>query len=136
MKATGCVVAAALGFVTALVAGSTLAVRVFGAGPLRAFGGEVFVDPLGAFVLVLVLVVGTIALAGSPSHLAHERAAGSLRPHDTGRYYALLLWFAAGLAAVPLLDNLGLLWVGIEATTIVSALLVGFARTPEAIEAA
>jgi hydrogenase-4 component F len=127
---------AGVGFVTALVAGLVLAARVFIEGPLRAFGGEIFVDPLGAFVLVLVLVVATIALAGSPGHLGHERAAGLLRAHDTGRYYALLLWFAAGLAAVPLLDNLGLLWVGIEATTIVSALLVGFARTPEAIEAA
>ena len=127
---------AAVGFVTSLVAGLALAARVFIEGPLRAFGGEIFVDPLGAFVLVLVLVVATIALAGSPGHLGHERAAGLLRAHDAGRYYALLLWFAAGLAAVPLLDNLGLLWVGIEATTIVSALLVGFARTPEAIEAA
>ena len=127
---------AGVGFVTALVAGLVLAARVFIEGPLRAFGGEIFVDPLGAFVLVLVLVVATIALAGSPGHLGHERAAGLLRAHDAGRYYALLLWFAAGLAAVPLLDNLGLLWVGIEATTIVSALLVGFARTPEAIEAA
>jgi hydrogenase-4 component F len=42
----------------------------------------------------------------------------------------------ASLAAVPLLDNLGLLWVAIEATTIVSALLVGITRTPDAIEAA
>jgi hydrogenase-4 component F len=127
---------AAIGFVTALAAGLALAARVFIDGPLRAFGGEVVVDALGAYVLALVLAVAAIALAGSPGHLTHERAAGLLRPHDTGRYYALLLWFAAGLAAVPLLNNLGLLWVGIEATTIVSALLVGFARTPEAIEAA
>jgi len=127
---------AAGGYVIALAAGLVLVARVFVDGPLRAFGGQVVVDALGAYVLALVLVVATIALAGSPGHLAHERAAGRLRPHDTGRYYALLLWFAAGLAAVPLLDNLGLLWVGIEATTIVSALLVGFARTPAAIEAA
>jgi hydrogenase-4 component F len=127
---------AALGFVTALTAGLLLAARVFIEGPLQAFGGQVVVDALGAYVLTLVLVVATVAVAGSPGHLAHERAAGRLRPHDAGRYYALLLWFAAGLAAVPLVDNLGLLWVGIEATTIVSALLVGFARTPAAIEAA
>jgi len=38
--------------------------------------------------------------------------------------------------AVPIFDNLGLLWVAIEATTIVSALLVGMNRTPDAIEAA
>ncbi len=127
---------AALGFVPALAAGLLLATRVFAEGPIRAFGGLVAVDPLGAYVLALVLAVATVALAGSPGHLAHERAAGRLRPHDAGRYYALLLWFATGLATVPLLDNLGLLWVGIEATTIVSALLVGFARTPAAIEAA
>jgi hydrogenase-4 component F len=127
---------AALGFVTALAAGLLLAALVFVEGPLRAFGGQVVVDALGAYVLALVLVVATVAVSGSPGHLAHERAAGRLRPHDAGRYYALLLWFAGGLAAVPLVDNLGFLWVGIEATTIVSALLVGFARTPAAIEAA
>jgi hydrogenase-4 component F len=127
---------ATVGYVTALAAGLVLAAQVFVEGPLSAFGGQIVVDALGAYVLILVLAVAAIALAGSPGHLTHERAAGLLRPHDTGRYYALLLWFVAGLAAVPLLDNLGLLWVGIEATTIVSALLVGFARTPAAIEAA
>ena len=119
-----------------IAAGIVLAVAVFAGGPVRAFDGLVAVDALGAFILVLVLAVSTIALAGSPAHLAHEERAGALRPHDPGQYYALLAWFVAGLAAVPLLDNLGLVWVGIEATTIVSALLVGFSRTPQAIEAA
>jgi len=109
---------------------------VFADGPVRAFDGLVVVDAFGAYMLVLVLLVAGIAVAGSPAHLAHEQEADRLRRHDAGRYYALLLWFVAGLAVVPLLDNLGLVWVGIEATTIVSALLVGFARTPDAIEAA
>jgi hydrogenase-4 component F len=129
-------VAAVLGLGAAIAAGVGLAVLVFSGGPVRAFDGLVVVDALGAYVLVLVLAVAALSGAGSPAHLAHERAAGALRPHDPGRYYALLLWFAAGLAAVPLLDNLGLVWVAIEATTIVSALLVGFSRTSAAIEAA
>ena len=120
----------------AIAAGIALAVMVFANGPLRAFDGLVAIDAFGAYMLVLVLVVAGIALAGSPDHMAHEEHAGVLRPHDTGRYYALLLWFVAGLAAVPLVDNLGIVWVGIEASTIVSALLVGFSRTPQAIEAA
>ncbi len=120
----------------ALAAGLALAGVVFARGPVRAFDGLVVVDALGAYLLVLVLVVAAIATAGSPAHLAHELEAGRLGARDAGRYYALLLWFAAGLAAVPLLDSLGLVWVGIEATTIISALLVGFARTPAAIEAA
>jgi hydrogenase-4 component F len=124
------------GLGASIAAGIALAVLVFANGPVRAFGGLVVIDALGAYVLVLVLVVAGIALGGSPAYLAHEAHAGRLRPHDAGRYYALLGWFAAGLAAVPLLDNLGLVWVGIEATTIVSALLVGSSRTPQAIEAA
>ena len=127
---------AAAGLGPSIVAGMVLAVLVFANGPLHAFNGLVAMDALSAYLLVLVLVVAGIALAGSPAHLAHEEHAGALRPHDAGRYYALLVWFAAGLAAVPLVDNLGLVWVAIEATTIVSALLVGFSRTPQAIEAA
>jgi hydrogenase-4 component F len=125
---------ASLGPATA--SGLALALLTFANGPLRAFDGLVALDAFGAYILVLVLVVAAIALAGSPAHLAREAHAGGLRPRDVGRYYALFLWFAAGLAAVPLVDNLGLVWVGIEATTIVSALLVGFNRTPGAIEAA
>lgn len=127
---------AVAGLAPAIAAGLALAVVVFRGGSVSAFSGLVVVDALGAYVLVLVLVVTAIALAGSPAHVAHEVAAGIFRERDPGRYYALLAWFAAGLAATPLLDSLGLVWVAVEATTIVSALLVGFTRSPQAIEAA
>ncbi len=123
----------------AIVAGLALAGTVFSGGPVRAFDGLVAVDALGAYFLVLVLVVTAIGLAGSPDHLAHEPAdpdAGVSHGHHQGRYYALLAWFAAGLAATPLLDSLGLVWVAVEFSTIVSALLVGYLRTRTAIEAA
>jgi hydrogenase-4 component F len=124
------------GILVGLGAVSILVTAAFVGGPLRAFDGLVALDAFGAFILLLVLAVTLIAVAGSPAHVAHERASGALRPADPGRYYALLGWFAAGLAAVPMLDNLGLVWVGVEATTIVSALLVGFSRSRQAIEAA
>ena len=124
------------GFAIGAAAGLALSAVVFEGGTVSAFGGLVVVDALSAYVLALVIVVASIAAAGSRPYLDHEIAAGRLQPRDAGRYYALLLWFAGGLAAVPLLDNLGLVWVAIEATTIVSALLVGFSRAPAAIEAA
>ena len=127
---------AAAGFGIGTVAGLAIAVQVLAGGTVRAFGSLVMVDALGAWMLALVVIVAAISAAGSRDHLAHEAAAGRLRPHDAGRYYALLLVFSAGLGAVPLVDNLGFVWVAIEATTIASAVLVGFSRSPHAIEAA
>lgn len=109
---------------------------VFADGPARAFDGVVVVDALGAWVLLTVAIVALLALAASPAWLRHGETSGTLRGSDAGHYLALLAWFVASLAAVPLLDNLGLLWVAIEAGTAVAALLVGFDRTPAAIEAA
>jgi hydrogenase-4 component F len=124
------------GLVPSMAAGLALAGIVFAGGPVRGFGGLVAIDAFGAYMLVLVISVTAIALAGSPGYLAHEPAPAASDRGDGGRYYALLAWFAGGLMAVPLLDSLGLVWVAIEATTIVSALLVGYTRTPQAIEAA
>ena len=127
---------AIVAFCMTAAAGLGLAATVPGAGRATAFGGGVSVDALGAYVLVLTIVVAALALWASPRYIRHEIASGDLRPSDEGHYYALLLWFVATLIAVPLVDNLGLLWVAIEATTIVSALLVGINRSPDAIEAA
>ena len=117
-------------------AGLGLAVAVFRTGRITAFGGVISIDALGAYLLILTVLVGAMALAASPHYISHEFAANKLGPRDEGHYYALFLWFVGTLVAVPLVDNLDLLWVAIEATTVVSALLVGINRSPDAIEAA
>ena len=117
-------------------AGLGLAVAVFRTGRITAFGGVISIDALGAYLLILTVLVAAMALAASPHYISHEFAANKLGPRDEGHYYALFLWFVGTLVAVPLVDNLGLLWVAIEATTVVSALLVGINRSPDAIEAA
>ena len=52
------------------------------------------------------------------------------------RYYALLNLFAVAMLLVPLAADFGTLWVAVELTTIVSALLVAIDRTDAALEAA
>jgi hydrogenase-4 component F len=120
-------------FSVAAAGALALALPVLLDRPVRALGGLVVLDALGAFILLIIVAVAAIGISGSTAYLRHEPA---VRPGDTRRYWAFLLWFVGGLATVPLFNNLGLVWVAIEATTIVSALLVGFARTPQAIEAA
>jgi hydrogenase-4 component F len=125
-----------IAFFVAAIVGLGLATAVPTFWRVVAFGGVVSIDALGAYILGLTIVIAGLALWASPRYIRYELAHGELQPRVEGHYYALLLWFLATLVAVPLVDNLGLLWVAIEATTIVSALLVGINRSPEAIEAA
>lgn len=104
---------------------------------VRGLGTLVIVDAFGGLILLVVALVGALTFAGSPRYLRHAGHEGDAeRPVHPGRYWALLLWFVGALLVVPLVDNLGLVWVGVEAATIVAAMLVGFSRTPQAIEAA
>ncbi len=122
-------VAAALGcFAAALVA-------VFGLGAAegeRALGSIVYLDGLG----------GVFLLAASGVYLlVAVYSAGYLRPgvgHVRLRrlYWPLLNLFGFALVATPLADNLAVLWVAVELTTVVSAVLVTSEGTDASLEAA
>ncbi|WP_245746872.1 proton-conducting transporter transmembrane domain-containing protein [Paraburkholderia lycopersici] len=51
-------------------------------------------------------------------------------------FYALFALFAATMISGPLMNNIGVYWIAIELTTLVSTFLVGFERGQESIEAA
>jgi hydrogenase-4 component F len=93
-----------------------------GSGLLRA-------DALTAWMLLTIGAVAVIACAAAPGYLRHDAA------HHR-RYLTLIQLFLACMSLAVLASNLGLLWVALEATTIVTAFLVGHRRTRESVEAA
>ncbi len=59
------------------------------------------------------------------------------RPFLTAQvYYALLSAFAFAMIFVLVVTDLGLMWIGVEATTVTSALLIILERKPESVESA
>ncbi|BCB76547.1 hydrogenase HycQ [Phytohabitans flavus] len=124
-------VAAAAGI---LGAGVGLATTVH-SGP-AVTGGLLRADPLTAFMLVVIGAVATIACWAGVHHLADESAAGTATPATARRYLILVQLFLAAMSLAVLADNLGLLWVAVEATTIVTAFLVGHRRSRASVEAA
>jgi hydrogenase-4 component F len=124
--------------ITAVMAAVSLAVglEVESDGPQSALSGWVYVDELSVIVLVLISVVGLFAALNSQSYLRHDVGSGDLSATDQSHYYALFLAFMATMAAVPMLNNLGIMWVAMEATTICSVLLISLYRTGRALEAA
>ena len=68
-------------------------------------------------------------------YLAHSRGEADF-PRQARRFYAGLNLFAWAMLAAPMMSNLALLWIAVEVTTVVSALLVAIENTDGAAEAA
>ncbi|HVT69280.1 MAG TPA: proton-conducting transporter membrane subunit [Trebonia sp.] len=118
-----------------LAGGIALAVRVTRHGPEQTWGGWLRADPLAAFMLLGIGTIATLACAASPGYLAAAGHGARDRAADR-RYGVLVGCFLAAMSAAVLAGNLGLSWIAIEATTIVTAFLVGHAGTRAALEAA
>jgi hydrogenase-4 component F len=101
-----------------------------------ALHGLVRVDPLSEFMLIVIGAVGLLATAATPAWLREEIAAGRATARTAARHSLLVQLFLAAMAVAVLAASLGVTWVAIEATTIVTAFLVGQRRTRAAVEAA
>ncbi len=82
-------------------------------------------DAPASYVLLCVGAVAVVALWG-----------GLTSAPLGGRSEALICVFLAAMSLAVLADNLGIMWVAVEATTIATAFLVGHAGTRGATEAA
>ena len=114
---------------TLLVVGVVLVVAVRTGGPISTGWGLLRVDALSAWMLAVVGAVAVIALWAGIPHRAD-------RQHKMGLFATLLALFLTAMTLAVLADNLGLLWVAIELTTITTAFLVGYRGGRGALEAA
>ncbi len=119
-----------------LAAAGTLAAWTVTTGVPLTVGGLIRVDALSAFMLVVVASVALLAAIATPAHLAAEMAADRATTRTAARYSVLVQLFLAAMALAVLAADLGVLWVAVEATTIVTAFLVGLRRSRTAVEAA
>ncbi|WP_326728206.1 proton-conducting transporter membrane subunit [Streptomyces phaeochromogenes] len=113
-----------------------LAAQRVDGGSVAAYSGLLRADALTAWMLLVVGAVAFIACASAPAHLAGERAAGSATAWTVWRYHVLVQAFLGSMCLAVVSANLGVLWVAIEATTVVTAFLVGHRRTRTSVEAA
>jgi hydrogenase-4 component F len=120
---------AVLGLVVAI------ARRVAREGPVHALG-LLRADDLAVLFLSLIgllaVAVSVATVGWMQQQLAHEK----MRADRLRYYYALVHGFVATMLVTVLADNLGILWIAMEGTTITSALLVGFRGDKHGLEAA
>jgi hydrogenase-4 component F len=111
-----------------------LAASVEHGSSLRTAHGWLVLDSLGAVFLVTIGFMYAVAGVFSIGYLRSGERGPDFAAFAR-RYFALLNLFAATMLLVPLASDFGTLWVAVELTTIVSALLVAIDRTDAALEA-
>lgn len=118
-----------------LVVAALLAARTV-RGDVLTVGALLRVDAASAWLLLVIAAIALPAGLAAPAHLDAEIAAGRVNRRAAIRQGLLVQAFLAAMALAVVAADLGLLWVSIEATTIVTAFLVGQRRTRTAVEAA
>lgn len=105
-------------------------------GSISAFNNWVYVDSLSAIFLGLIAVVGSLAGVYSIGYMNTELEEGHIDFKTYAHYHGFLHLFFFTMIMSVITNNLILMWVAIEATTLSSAFLVGTYKQKTSLEAA
>jgi hydrogenase-4 component F len=103
---------------------------------IHALGDLFYLDALGAWVLLPIAGIGFISALYSVNYIGRQYEDGIIDDTHIIRYYQGFNIFLLTMLLVPISNNMGAIWVAIEATTLVSVLLIMLYTKESAIEAA
>jgi hydrogenase-4 component F len=119
-----------------LAAAIRLAVLVVDRGSFVAVDELFFVDPFNVFLVALTAFVSFTTTLFSRPYMRNEAAKGKLSPNMMRLYHSMFQVFGFTMLLALLTNNIGILWVAMEAATLATVLLVSLYRTPASLEAA
>ncbi len=109
--------------------------EVFANGPLHAAHGWLFLDALSAYHLLVMAMVFVLSALCLPSYFSGALRSGGMSRRRAQRFGLLWCGTQAAMTLVLVSNNIGILWVGVEATTLVTAFLISTHRTQASLEA-
>jgi hydrogenase-4 component F len=119
-----------------LAAAAWLTAGVVSSGPITVLEGQFFVDPLNVFLVTLTAFVAfTTALFSGP-YMRVEREKGRMTAGRLRLYHSMYQVFTFTMLLALTTNNMGILWVAMEAATLATVLLVSVYRTAASLEAA
>ena len=117
-------------------AAAVLVARVIESGPLVALGEQLFVDSLNVFLVALTAFVAMTTSFFSRPYMRIEREHGRVAGPGMRLYHSMYQLFSFTMLLVLTTNNLGVMWVAMEAATLTTVLLVALYRTHASLEAA
>ncbi|MCQ2078462.1 MAG: hydrogenase 4 subunit F [archaeon] len=95
-----------------------------------------YVDAMSSFFMMITSTVALMVALYSRGYLGHEREERVLKTGSEKYYYLYLNLFVAVMLAVYSVSSVGMVWIVIEVTTLISTFLVGFYHDERSTEAA
>ena len=109
--------------------------RVFVTGPEAAARGWFYVDALSAYHLCVMMVVFVASSIYAWGYFLKEMDSGRVKRRGLHQFAGLWCGALAAMTLVLISNNLGIMWVGIEATTLLTAFLICIPVRPASLEA-
>ena len=113
-----------------------MALDVFAHGPTLSSSRMFYIDAFNVYLVALTAFVGLTTSIFSRPYMRHEVERGRLTDGRLRLYHSMYQGFQFAMLLALSTNNLGVLWVAMEAATLTTVLLVSLYRTPESIEAA
>jgi len=118
------------------IAAAVLTVGIVSEGPITAFGEQFFIDSFNVFLVALTAFVGFTTALFSRPYMRIEQHHGRLSSNMLRLYHSMYQLFTFTMLLALTTNNMGILWVAMEAATLTTVLLVSLYRTPASLEAA
>jgi hydrogenase-4 component F len=100
-----------------------------------AFGDALRVDGLSALVLVLSGYVGLLSGTYGVGYLRRNEARKLVTPRMRLEFYGLIPAYVFAMLFVAMSNNLGIMWIAVELTTLASVFLITFHDKDSSLEA-
>ncbi len=124
-------------FILLLLAGSaTTNVIQHGTLQYAYFGGIFYLDALSIIILDIVIIIGFLVGIYSIGYLNEELRHGAVNGKRIQLFYLFMYSFLFTMIFALTVNNIGVLWIAIEGTTLASTFLVGFHNDKHSLEAA
>src|SRR5699024_1767251 len=119
-----------------LLSGISLLVLIVNDGPLYLFNNYVYIDAFNAFFIMILVIVFFIVTIYSVGYIKVDISENVISKRNVTYFFTGYHLFMLTIISVMILNNLALVWIAIEFTTLASALLIAFYRRPSSLEAA
>ena len=119
-----------------LLAAAFLTHRIIENGPMVVGNGWFFIDSFNVFLVALTAFVAFTTALFSRPYMRIEEEHGKLNDKRLRLYHSSYQIFIGAMLLALTTNNMGILWVAMEAATLATVLLVSLYRTPASLEAA